>query len=279
MTKRIDSTAFPYDAYPDADYLLDPREPLNDAPLAMIREGLFYNEAAYRRLRDHAAPFGRGALILLITVLIAGIAQAIGLALGILTAPRIDLIQETLYESITSLGWFMRQVEASPEFLTQFNQGYESAWQAFRIFGGYPSWSSTLAVIGTVTVGTFLNWIVYGFFAHWTARWFGGEASYGQTMGTLALSYSPLILTVVLLVPGSVIAASLLFLLLFAAKFMALRIAHGLNPASTLAVTAIPYLLLLLFMLAVAIFGAAYGLGRIPLIDEIIRTLQVVRMF
>jgi hypothetical protein len=274
-----DSIHYPYDNYPDADFLQNPQPPLNDAPLSLIRQGLFFNEDAYRRLRDHAAPMGRGALVLLITVLIAGIAQGIGLAMDILTSPRIDIIQETIYDSITSMGWFMAQAQASPDFLTQFNQAYASVWEGIRIFGGYPSWSSTLAIVGTVIIGTFFNWIVYGFVAHWTARWFGGAGSYAQTMGTLALSYAPLVLTVVLLVPGAQVAAPFLFLLLFAAKFMAIRTAHGLNPASSLAIAAIPYVLLVVLLAALAIFGAAYGIGSIPFIDPIIRSLQTLRMF
>ena len=214
---------FPYDNYPNADFLAHPQPPLNDRSFLLIREGLLLNEDAYRTLRHHATPMGRGALVLFWIVLVAGVAQGMGLALGLLTSPRLDIIQSTIYDSITSLNWFVIQAAASPDFAQQFNQAYATAWQGIRIAGGYPSWSSTLATVASVIAGTYLNWLVYGFLAHWTARWFGGSAGYAQFMGPLALSYAPLILTVVMLAPGASVAAPFLFLALLACKYVAVK--------------------------------------------------------
>ena len=55
---------FPYDNYPNADFLAHPQPPLNDRSFLLIREGLLLNEDAYRTLRHHATPMGRGALVL-----------------------------------------------------------------------------------------------------------------------------------------------------------------------------------------------------------------------
>ena len=182
--------------------------------------------------------------ILLIIVAIVAIAQAIGLALGLLTSPRIDILQNSLFEFITQMGLYSRRVAASPEFAQQFRQTYEAAWQALRLAGGYPSWSGTVAAASAAVVGAFLNWLAFGVLAHWTARWFRGQASLSQFLGPLALAYAPLLLTVVLLVPGAVVAMPLVFLALLVAKYQAVKATYGLEfLLGGLAVTLIPYLL------------------------------------
>ena len=217
--------------------------------------------------------------MLLFIVAGVAIAQAIGLALGLLTSPRIDILQSAIFDFITQMGLYSRRVAASPQFAQQFSQTYEAVWQAIRLFGGYPSWSGTLAAASAAVVGAYLNWLVYGVIAHWTARWFRGQASLSQFLGPLALSYAPLLLTVVLLVPGAVVAMPLVFLALFASKYQAVKTTYGLSPLGSLAVTLIPYLLMIVLSIGLAIFGAAYGVGRIPFIDPIIRSFQFLRMF
>ena len=280
MTEQIDEVlAIPYDAYPGAGYLSRPEEPLPDKPLVLIREALLFNEEAYRTLRSHASPFGRGALLLLIIVAFVVIARAIGLAFGLLTFPRIDILQSSLYEFITQMGLYTRRVAAVPEFAQQFRLIYEGIWQAVRLAGGYPSWTGTVAAAVGAVAGTYLNWLVFGLLTHLTARWFRGQASLSQFFGPLALSYAPLLLTVVLLVPGASVAMPFIFLALLVAKYQAVKTTYGLAPFAGLAAILIPYLLITLLMVGLAIFGAAYGLSQIPYLEPVIRVLQFIGMF
>lgn len=276
MTENVD---LPYDAYPDAGYLARPSEPLPDKPLVLIREALLFDEEAYRTLRDHASPFGRGALVLLIIVVSVAIAQAIGLALGLLTSPRIDILQDSIYDFITQMGLYNRRVEAIPDFAQQFRQIYEAIWQSIRLAGGFPSWSGTVAAAAAAVVGAYVNWLVYGLAAHWTARWFRGQASLSQFMGPLALSYAPLLLTVVLLVPGAAIAMPLVFMALLVAKYQAVKTTYGLSPFSNLAITLIPYMLIALLLIGLVVFAAAYGVAQIPYLEPIIRGLRLLSLF
>jgi hypothetical protein len=265
--------------YPDATYLNQPGDQLSDRPLVLIREALLFNEDAYRTLRDHASPLGRGALVLLIIVGITATAQAVGLAFGLLTSPRIDILQDNMYEYITQMGLYSRRVAASPDSVQQFRQTYEGIWQLVRLLGGYPSWSGTLATVFEVVVGSFVSWLVYGVITHWTARWFRGRASLKQFMGPLALSYAPLLLTVVLLVPGAAVAMPLVFLALLVAKYQAVKTTYGLSPLSSLSITVLPYFFVTLLLIALAVFGIAYEVARIPYLEPIIRGLKLIRMF
>jgi hypothetical protein len=267
------------DLYPDAAFLARPEEPLPEKPLALIREALLFNEDAYRTMRNTLSPFGRGALTLLIIVVIVAAAQAIGLAFGLLTSPRIDILQDALYEFITQMGLYSRRVANVPEFAQQFRQSYEGVWQAIRLLGGYPSWSGTAAAAGAAVIGSFLNWLLYGIIAHTIACWFRGQASLSQFLGPLALSYAPLLLTAVLLVPGAAIAMPFVFLALLVAKYQAVKASYGLTSFSSLAVTLAPYLFVALLLSAVAIFGAAYGISQIPYLEPFLRGLRLIRMF
>ena len=280
MTDEIEgSMKYPYDTYPDADYLAHSGSPLADKPLVLIREALFFNEETYGLLRDHAAPMRRGAFLLLMIVVAVAVAQAIGLALGLLTSPRINILQDAVYDFITQMNWFVNRAAASPEFGRQFSQAYEGLWQSIRLLTGYPSWSGTLAAAVTAIGGAYLNWLIYGVLTHWTARWFGGKASLAQFLGPLALSYAPLLLTVILMVPGGAIAMPLVFLALFVAKYQAVKTTYDLHPAGSLAVTVMPYLLTALLLATLVIFGLAYGAGRIPFIDPIMRIFRLLSLF
>ena len=205
MAQHTDeSICYSLEAYPDADFLARPATPLPDHAFALIREALFFNDEAYRTVRDHVRPMGRGAFLLFVIVILVALGQAIGLALGLLTSPRIDLVQNAIYDAIVNTGLYGARAAAAPEFAQQFGQAYEGAWQSLRLFTGYPTWSTTVAAAATAIIGGFLNWLIYGLLAHWTARWFGGQSSYSRFMGPLALSYAPLLLGVILLFPGAV---------------------------------------------------------------------------
>lgn len=262
--------------YADASYLFRPDSPPRHRALPLIREALFYNPDAYRSIGSCTSPAGRGAFVLLIIVVMVALAQVIGLAIGLLTSPRIGLLQDAIYDAVTGMSWFTNRVAVSPELGRQFSQGYEAAWQGIRLAAGYPTWSTTAAIVALAIVGTYINWLVYGTLAHWTARWFGGQATLGRFLGPLALAYSPLLLAMILMIPGATIGIPLLFLALLTSKYVAVKTTYELTPGRSLAVTLIPYLIVTLVAVAVAIFGIAYGVGRIPYIDPILRGLQLI---
>ncbi|MCB0085214.1 MAG: YIP1 family protein, partial [Caldilineaceae bacterium] len=109
--------------------------------------------------------------------------------------------------------------------------------QGIRFAAGYPTWSTTVAVVALAIVGTYINWLVYGTLAHWTARWFGGQATLGRFLGPLALAYSPLLLAMILMIPGATIGMPLLFLALLTSKYVAVKTTYGLTPGRSLAAT------------------------------------------
>ena len=242
--------------------------------LTLLGRALLFSTEPYATVRDGDHPGRRGFVIVLVVVAIVALAQLIAYWLGWLTAPRLDSLQGLLYSTVTGWPWYAQQVKQDPTFATQFQQGYMAGWEALRILLGYPTLTATISVDVSLIVTTFGNWFLFSLLAHWTARWFGSQARFGQTLGTVALAYAPLLLLVIQIVPGATVPLSLLFLLLLATKYLALKSTHGLGTPQTLFVLAAPYLIVALVVVLVALYGGAYGLEQIPYVNDAIKVQQ-----
>ena len=242
--------------------------------MALLGRALFFSTEPYVLVRDDEHPGRRGFVIVLVVVAIVAVAQFIAYWLGWLTAPRLDSLQGLLYSTVTDWPWYAQQVQQDPAFSAQFQQGYMAAWEALRILLGYPTLTATISVDVSLIVTTFGNWFLFAVLAHWTARWFGSQARFGQTLGTAALAYAPLLLLVIQVVPGATVPLSLLFLLMLAAKYLALKVTHGLGTPQTLFVLAAPYVVVAIVVALVALYGGAYGLEQIPYFSDALKVQQ-----
>lgn len=242
--------------------------------LALLGRALLFGTEPYATVRDGDHPGRRGFVIVLVVVAIVALAQLIAYWLGWLTAPRLDSLQGLLYSTVTGWPWYAQQVQQDPTFATQFQQGYTAGWEALRILLGYPTLTATISVDVSLIVTTFGNWFLFSLLAHWTARWFGSQARFGQTLGTIALAYAPLLLLVIQVVPGATVPLSLLFLLMLATKYMALKVTHDLGTPQTLFVLAAPYVIVALVVVIAALYGGAYGLEQIPYFNDAIKVQQ-----
>ena len=242
--------------------------------LRLLGRTLLLGNEPYAAVRDGAKPGCRGFIIILVIIGLVVLAQLIGYWLGSLTAPRLDSLQSLLYTAAVDLPWYAEQVQLDPTFATQFQQGYLVAWEALRIVLGYPTMTATGATIAAVALLTLLNWFVFAVLAHWLARWYGSQARFGQTLGVLALAYAPLLLRVVEVVPGAVAPTALIFLLMLATKFLALKAVHGLGSVATLFVLLAPYLIVLVVLAVALLNGGAYGLAQNPTINQALQVQQ-----
>lgn len=242
--------------------------------LRLLGRTLLLGNEPYVAVRDGAKPGRRGFVIILVIIGLVVLAQLIGYWLGALTAPRLDSLQSLLYTAVVDLPWYAEQVQLDPTFATQFQQGYLVAWEALRIVLGYPTVTATGATIAAVVLLTLLNWFIFAVLAHWLARWYGSRASFGQTLGVLALAYAPLLLRVVEIVPGAVAPTALIFLLMLATKFLALKTVHGLGSFATLFVLLAPYVIVLVVLAVALLNGGAYGLAQNPTINQALQVQQ-----
>jgi hypothetical protein len=257
--------------YVDREILQPPPAPLPDryrSAGGLIKGALLLDDDVYTVARYDPSPVSLGFKILLGIVGIVVAARLIGLGLGLLTSPQLGSMQASTYTAITGMSWFQQQ---APGFADQFQRGYNLFWVGLQALLGIPTPGATVGSLITFAILTFVNWIGYGILAHVIARWFRGEASFGQFLAPLALSYAPLLLFVVEIIPGAFVPITLMFLLLLAFKFMAIRHTYGLHPMASLAVTVGPYLLVAVATLAVALISLALGLNQIPVLGPILQ--------
>jgi hypothetical protein len=241
--------------------------------LRLLGQALLLNPAAYAAVRDDRSPFRRGFLALLTVLGIVALTRLIGLGLGLLAAPQLGSLQQIIGDFVTGLPWYTQQVQADPQFAAQFQLGYLAGWDALRLVLGAPVPVVVGGLYVTFLVTTLLNWLLYGILAHLFARWWGGQARVGQTLGVTALAYAPLLLFTVELVPGAVTPIGLVFAYLLVSKFLAIGHAHNLQAGQALAAVLAPYVLTLVVAAGVALFGSAYGLDQIPYLDQTLRAL------
>jgi hypothetical protein len=184
-------------------------------------------------------------------------------------------MQALIQDFITGLPWYADQARQTPEFAAQFAQSYWLSWEGVRAALGIPTPSNVSINVGSVVLSTLMNWLAYGTLAHWMARWLGGTGTWKQTLGVVALSYAPLLLLVVEAIPGAAVPLSLLFLAMLVSKYLALKSAHHLTPGYTLASVLLPYVIAVVLVLALALFGAAFGLEQVPFINQGMQIFQV----
>jgi hypothetical protein len=262
-----------------ADHQLAPptAEPILDsaAPRRLAWRALLLDQRAYTTVVTQASPLKTGFYTLLLILGVVIVARLVGWGLDYLASPRLESIETLLQNFITGLPWYQTQVQQEPQFATQFAQSYWLSWEGVRYALGIPTPTNQGISIGALVLDTLLAWFVYGTVAHWLARWFGGAGTWKQTLGAAALAYAPLLLLVVEAIPGAYVPLTLLFLAMLVGKYQAVKSAHDLTPGYALASILLPYLIGVVVLLALALFGGAYGLEQIPYVDTGLRTFSV----
>ncbi len=253
---------------------VQPSEPLAAKPVQLAWRATWLDQRAFHAVNLDSEPFKRGSLALVVALLIAAVARLIGIGLGILTSPRIEVIQEQVYGAVTRTEYFGTLADQTPDFLQQFDAAYFALWDLVRLAGGYPSFAGLGSSL--ITLLMFLaSWLVFTTLTYVVAYWMGSSPGIGRALGIFALAYTPVMLTIVEIIPGAFVAWSLIFMLILVAKFLAAREVYKLSAGASLAVILLPYLIGIILIFNLLIFGAALGLNQIPYLDEILRTVRL----
>lgn len=253
---------------------VQPSEMSAAEPLKLAWRATWLDQRAFHAVNLDSEPFKRGSLALLVALVIAAVSRLIGIGLGILTAPRIEVIQDQVYGAIAGTEYFASLVQQTPDFLQQFNAAYAGIWDLVRLAGGYPSYAGLGSSLITLLL-VLASWLLFTPLTYLVAYWMGSSPGVGRALGIFALAYTPVMLTVVEIIPGAFVAWSLIFMLILIAKFLAAREVYKLGTGASLAVIFLPYLIGIIVIFNLLIFGAALGLNQIPYLDEILRTIRL----
>jgi len=236
-----------------------------------IKRALLLDDDVYAEIAFGPGPLGRGFKHLLAILGVVVLGKVVGWLFSLLVMPRLGGVQTAIESFLSGMPWYANRVAQAPEYAQQFHQAYVLVWEGLRTLLGQPTPTSLISSILALIVTTLGAWLVYSALAQLLARWFGGEATFGQLAGTLALSYAPLLLLLVEIWPGAVVPVTLMFPLLLIFKYLAIRRTHGLSPAYTLATTLGPYVIGVVGLAFLSLFGLALGLNRIPIVSDLLQ--------
>lgn len=217
-------------------------------------DALLLRDSAYRSMRDSPNPFVRGLILVVGVGLVVALVGIVGALLTHFTSPDLGAIQQAVYEGLLNMPW-MQQIPPSErqQFQEIFRQQYNFGWQIARMFA--PSVTSAFVNVFLNPIGLVIGWLVYGVLAFFAARVLGGKGRLDQTYGTTALAVAPRMLGVVTVVPYVQVAGLGTWALI--CNYLALKNTHELSPWRAFWATVIPFIVLILFVVGLAIIGVS----------------------
>lgn len=225
--------------------------------LRMLWNALFLQPDAYEEMRKDNNPFVEGLFILVILGVVLALIGVVGVTLEWASSPNLDDLQAAILNGLQRMQWWEISQQASPEFAQEFQQIWDSVWQA--ISGVSPTPLGSLAGVITRPLGLIVNWLIFGLLAHALARLLGGKGTLNQTLGTTALAAAPQMLNVFGALPFVVVAGIGTWTML--CRYMAIRTTHDLSWGRAVWATILPPIILGLIIAAIGIvlsfvFGA-----------------------
>ncbi|RLT37647.1 MAG: YIP1 family protein [Chloroflexi bacterium] len=204
---------------------------------------------------DDDNPWIEGLFFVFVLGLLLAVARLVGGLLLWASLPPSDAVRETLVIGLKqSFPLLFGEQAAAETFLRQI-------WPWLTPFYAYENGLLGLLILIVTPLGLIGQWLLYASVSHGAARLLGGKGSLGQTLGAVALSLAPRILSVAALVPF--VSVSLLLVngwgLLIA--YRGLAVVHDL-PTGRAAVAALAPLLLGGLVLALT---ALFGIGLMTL--------------
>jgi hypothetical protein len=209
-------------------------------------EALLLKEDAYERMRTAADPVVKGLILIVIVGLAVGLLGFVGDVMEWATTPNLARIKDTVFTYLTQMPWW-QEAARNPEFVRIFQQWYDLGWNMAFAFGA-PSVGTAAAGIILIPLGLIVRWFLYGLVAYLFARWLGGTANLGQTLGVLALAVAPQALNVLSAFPyvelGGLVAVWGVL-----CAYVGIKTAHNLSWYRALWATLLPFILALVLLL------------------------------
>jgi hypothetical protein len=228
--------------------------------LRLYWKALLLQGEVYREVVDASAPRKEGFRLLAVLFLTVGVLVSLGLALGWLTLPRIDLLQASVSESVFESQAYQAWAAASPTGALLFNAFYQVFWFLLTIEVGYPSARDiVLGPLSMLGLGLF-RWATFAIFGEWVARRLGGTARPHAFWAALALAAAPALLRTLTVVPGLYLPGGLMVAWLALTSYQAVRATYPtLTWRQCLAVELWMFALHFICIILAVVFGVVLG--------------------
>lgn len=223
--------------------------------LRLVLQALFLNGDAYDQMRDDDNPFAEGLFLIVIIGAGTALLALIGQLLAWAGAPQLSAIKQVIWDAYQKMPWWS-QAMSVPGFFDQFKRYWDLGWQIFPAMAGAPSPAGAVLNIVIWPLAALLRWLVYGLLAFVFARLLKGTGTLNQTLGTLALAFSPMLLRGLEFIPYLVIGGVISTWQLIC-RYKAVRSVHGLSWGRAFWATVLPFVAYVLFWLLLGGVSAA----------------------
>lgn len=217
--------------------------------VSLFWEALFLRPDPYATMRDKESPASKGFLLLVVLGLLLAAAGFIGSLLAWASSPDLMAVRDVVLRNLQQMDWW-ELMSSDPEAEAIWFQIWDPIWQFIGVFT--PSPVSGLAGFVVQPLTLVLSWLLFGTIAHVMAKIFGGQGDFGQTLGATSLAAAPQLLGMLHVVPFLTLAGIGVWTLL--ARYMAIRVTHGLSWGRSVWVTILT--MLVLYVLAFFVAGA-----------------------
>ncbi len=239
------------------------RLPANYPRIAI--EAFLLKDSAYGEMRDRDNAFVQGLLFVALMGVAIALTGLVGELLKWATTPSYSAIKEAIWDGLVRMDWYEGFSGPPAGMLEVIRDQYEYGWRIASFLAPNP-WRSATTLIST-PLGLLVGWLIYGLLAHLYGRLLGGEGTFAQTYGCVALATSAQALRMVSLVPyvrvgGIVTLWSLL------CNFVALKAAHKLSGGRAFWATILPFVTLWLLALLLIVAGTVVFGSVLPGIIE-----------
>lgn len=228
------------------------------ALVALLPRVLLFDGDAYLEIKIWARPAREGARLVLGLGAVLGVAGAIAGILGWASAPALTDVRRVLTAELAALPLLQRFGPLAPRLAAALD--WPPLWAAAAWVRPTPPLALMRLALGPA--GLLMAWLSYGFAAHAAARLLGGRARPGLTLGCLALAEAPRLLLI--LAPSPSLAWLGVWSWVLAARFQALRAAHGLDGWRTFWAAVTPVLVGGVLGMAALAWSLAAALEGVP---------------
>jgi hypothetical protein len=230
------------------------RKTFSDAGRALLLQDEIYPPYLEK---ENPFRFGCGALALILFP--AAIALGIGVALNLLTLPRIDLLQQQFFTLFTQSNLYQSLASQYQNFAAFFSFIYSLIWLTVRLSGAYPFPASIIFTPISFITGILFTWWLFAILLQMVAGWLGGKTKKGAMYAPVVFAFAPQLLYILGIIPGLTVPVSLTVAWTLAITYQIIRSVFGFSWGRTVMTILITLVVHLVLIFLAVVFGVIIG--------------------
>lgn len=215
----------------------------------MIGQALVFEPDPFLVMVDDDNPWVEGLFFTAVIGFCIGLAKLLGGILLTASLPASTAVLEAFIQMLRQI----QPADVPPGDWIMLEAQVRAWWPTLTGFLNYGSGWSVLLWLIVTPLWLIFQWVLYGLFAHMTARLLGGSGTIEQTLGVTALAMAPRTLLLLTAVPFTAVMPLLLQVWGILIAYRGLEVAHDLGTRKAVLAALVPWLILALLTLFLGI--------------------------